>query len=192
MTKPFLRITVLAAGLSLTLPAYVRAAPDPGATPPVQAPQSSALKDAPGYNIHIVSQTPGQLILRGGAPTKGTLQWLTKLAKDNKLPLTMVDLRTPARSYDLNREGNRLPPNEEKSILAAAGHTHLPLSALDKQFPQKVSPLLAGPGIVYFHCQYGVNRTGFAIGRLSKMTGKSFDRTGLGDRDFKQGFNYQQ
>lgn len=168
------------------------AAPNPGQHQPTNPAQTSSLKNAPGYNIHIVEHSPGKLVLRGGAPTKGTMDWLNRVAKENNLPLTVVDLRTPARPYDLNKEGGRLTPTEEKSHLLALGHQYAPMSALGKTFGHDLNNIVGKEGIVYIHCQYGVNRTGFAIGRLSKLTGKQFDRTGLGDRDFKQGVNYQK
>ncbi len=166
---------------------------DPGQTPAAVRPLSQETLGIPGHNVHVVSASEGYLFLRGAAPTTQTMSWLLEVAKKTGLPLTMVDLRVPVRDYDKNGEGGRLSPATEKGLTEKAGHTYVPRSALAKTFGEDLAAIAAQPrGIVYLHCQYGVNRTGFAIGRLHKLTGMDFDRTGLGDRDFKQGVAYQK
>lgn len=186
-----LRVLCLLMGLSvgLVLPQAHAAT----ALAPVSASaELTQVMTAVGHNVHLVAQGPGTLLFRGGAPTPDTLKWLQTLARQRGVPLTLVDLRTPPRPYDLNQENGRLAPDREKSLLAQGGNRYVPLSALDKKFTSTMASLTSKPGIVYFHCQYGVNRTGFALGRLVVNTGLKLDRTGVGERDFNQGVAYEQ
>ena len=191
MNIAFLRVLCLLMGLAGGL--VFSSAQAATALAPVSASaEMTQVMTAVGHNVHLVAQGPGTLLFRGGAPTPDTLKWLQTLARQRGVPLTLVDLRTPPRPYDRNHENGRLSPEREKNLLAQGGNRYVPLSALDKKFTNAMGALTSQPGIVYFHCQYGVNRTGFALGRLVVDTGLKLDRTGVGERDFNQGVAFEK
>ena len=47
-------------------------------------------------------------------------------------------------------------------------------------------------GDVYIHCHYGVNRTGFAVGRYATARDLEVDRAKMGERDWNQGVAFQK
>lgn len=144
----------------------------------------------PGFNVHFVCSYGWGKMWRGGAPTAQTLAWLGRHARQHNLTLTLIDLRAPASSDDVSGKGKRFTPTQEKLWARREHHAYYSMSALDA----KLLPTLEQArrkGDVYIHCMYGVNRTGFAIGRFTVSTGAAIDKSGLGARDIKQGVDFQ-
>jgi len=160
-----------AGGLALAAPA-----PAPG-TPP-------------GFNVHRVAAHERGAVWRGGAPRKDTLAALAASAKARWVTVTLIDLRTPPNTDDRSGKAGRLAPKDEAALAAKLGLRYLPVSALSKELPSRIEEA-ARQGDVYMHCMYGVNRTGFAVARYARATGREVDREGLGKRDWSQGFAFQ-
>jgi hypothetical protein len=128
---------------------------------------------------------------RGGGPTAKTLEWLGRHAHQHDQVLTLIDLRHPASSDDLSGKGGRLSPAAEKAWAVREHHRYHCLSALDPQLVPTIEQALR-QGDVYIHCMYGVNRTGFAMGRYAVATSATLDRSGMGTRDVKQGEDFER
>jgi hypothetical protein len=112
-------------------------------------------------------------------------------AQQQGRPLTLIDLRHPPFDDDLRGGGGRLTPAGEEKLAAQLGLRYRSVSALDKGLIELIDQALA-EGDVYLHCQYGVNRTGFAVGRYATARQLKVDRTKMGERDWNQGVNFQR
>ncbi len=145
----------------------------------------------PGFNVHLVEARPGGRFWRGGAPRLDTAATLLRSARERRVHLTLLDLRFPPNTDDRLPKGGRLTPDGEKRWAQQAGVTHQPISALDPSLPARIEAALAR-GDVYLHCMYGVNRTGFAVGRWATARSRNPDRAGLGKRDWKQGVAFEK
>lgn len=144
-----------------------------------------------GHNVYKVLESPNSILWRGGAPTNETISDLAEFSKKHNRKVTLIDLRKPERAYDLSGDNGGLTSYEEKNLSKSNGLNYLRISALDPAFCDIVTEKLKG-GDVYLHCMYGVNRTGFAIGRLSIDQGATFDTEGLGKRDVRSGENFEE
>lgn len=147
----------------------------------------------PGKNVHRVAEVETGVFWRGAAPLSETLTALASSAKGRKRSVTLLDLRSPANSDDRSRKGGRHSPESESAAAKALGIRYRAISALDKDLVKVINTALSS-GDVYIHCMYGVNRTGFAVGRWARSKGSDdsrIDRTGLGDRDWRQGWEFQ-
>ncbi|NDD27385.1 MAG: hypothetical protein EB084_03865 [Proteobacteria bacterium] len=186
---------VLLLGAFLTCPPAVAAPPS---SAPPHATASSASTDTqkgpappPGFNVHLVTLANGHRLWRGGAPRPDTLAALLASARARGVRVTLLDLRHPPFEDDLSGKGGRLSPDAEKKAASTASSRYLSMSALDPSLLKQIEEALS-EGDVYVHCMYGVNRTGFAVGRYATARGASVDRTGLGERDFNQGEAFQR
>lgn len=144
-----------------------------------------------GHNVFKVLETDRSILWRGGAPSKETILELAEFSKKYNRSVTLIDLRKPERAYDLSGDNGGLTSVEEKNLSERNGLNYLRISALDPSFCEVVIDKLKA-GDVYLHCMYGVNRTGFAIGRLSIDQGAEFDIEGLGKRDVRSGENFEE
>lgn len=162
----------------------------PLALPLLAAPLAAAPLPPPGHNVHLVQETPAGRFWRGGAPSAETVEALARTAKARGKSVTLVDLRTPANRDDQSGKDGRLAPKAEAELAKRLGLKYVAVSALDKSLPSRLKEA-AQSGDVYIHCMYGVNRTGFAVGRYARATGQQVDRTGLGKRDYNQGDAFQ-
>ena len=159
---------------------------------PVGRPARGAEPSAPpGFNVYLVRQAGGRSFWRGGAPTQATLAALAAAARRRNAPITFIDLRTPPNRDDRSGKGGRLSPTQEQQRVRELGYRYLALSALDPALPARVEAA-SREGDVYLHCMYGVNRTGFAVGRWAHAVGVSVGRTGLGERDWRQGVAHER
>lgn len=186
------RALLLAALLwTLPHPAAAHAAPAgaPAALPSV-APTDRQAAPA-GFNVHLVRTRDGHRLWRGGAPRSDTFKALLAAARSRKVGVTFIDLRHPPSTDDLSGKGGRLTPSAEEKTASAEGFRYLSISALDKTLNLRIDEALA-QGDVYLHCMYGVNRTGFAIGRYATARGLTVDREGLGERDYSQGEQFER
>lgn len=156
----------------------------PAAQPPAR------VAAPPGRNIHLVQETPSGRFWRGAAPGVDTLEALARAAKARGKSATLVDLRTPPSADDRSGKGGRLPPDAEAAQARRLGLRYLAVSALDRKLPERLQQV-GRAGDVYIHCMYGVNRTGFAVARFARFTGRPVNRSGLGKRDFAEGDAFQ-
>lgn len=146
----------------------------------------------PGHNVHTVTKTDaGTMFWRGGGVRKDTLQALQARAKETGRPVTLIDLRHPPFDDDLKGGGGRLAPAAEEKTARELGLRYRSISALDKGLVPVIDEALK-KGDVYIHCMYGVNRTGFAVGRYATARNLKVERTKLGERDWKQGVDFQR
>ena len=145
----------------------------------------------PGHNVHRVIDHEQNTLWRGGGPTRETLQALQASAQENHRPITLIDLRHPPFADDLRGGGGRLTPAGEEKMALGLGLRYRSISALDKSLIQVIDEALE-QGDVYIHCQYGVNRTGFAVGRYATARDLKVDRQKMGERDWNQGVNFQR
>lgn len=146
--------------------------------------------DPPGHNVHRVVLKEGAVMWRGGSPTRETLRALQATARKTGRPVTFIDLRHPPFDDDLRGGGGRLTPAGEEKAARELGLRYRSISALDRDLIEVLAQALRD-GHVYVHCQYGVNRTGFAVGRYATAGKLKVDRTKLGERDWNQGVNFQ-
>ena len=131
------------------------------------------------------------ILWRGGAPTKETILELAEFSKKHNRSVTLIDLRKPERDYDRSGDNGGLTIHEEKNLSESNGLNYLRISALDSKFCEVLGEKLK-EGDVYLHCMYGVNRTGFAIGRFSIDQGAEYDIEGLGKRDVRSGEKFEE
>lgn len=150
-----------------------------------------ALADPPGHNIHLVMKKDQNSFWRGGGPTRETMLALQASAKGFGHPVTVIDLRHPAFDDDCIPHAGRLTPNGEEKMASELGLRYHSISALDKGLVPLIDKALA-EGDVYLHCQYGVNRTGFAVGRYATARNLKVDRAKMGERDWNQGVAFQK
>ncbi len=157
------------------------------------APGRSVPEPPSGFNVHLVEIVNGHRFWRGGAPTEKTMSALVAASRARGVMLTLIDLRKPANKDDRSGKGGRMSPAAEQRAVAAAGESvrYQALSALAKDLTSRIAAALR-TGDVYVHCMYGVNRTGFAIGRHAASTGRAPNRKGLGERDYRQGVAYHR
>ena len=144
-----------------------------------------------GHNVFKVLEVDGSILWRGGAPTINTILELAEFSKKHNRIVTLIDLRKPERAYDLSGDNGGLTSLKERNLSESKGLNYLRISALDPSFCEVVTDKLK-EGDVYLHCMYGVNRTGFAVGRLSINQGAKFDIDGLGKRDVRSGENFEE
>lgn len=156
----------------------------------VSRPAGAELTTPPGFNVHVVTQEDGHILWRGGAPRSDTIRALEEASSARHIKVTFIDLRHPANRDDLAGWGGRLSPAAEKRMAEGLGLHYISISALDKHLLASIHEALKA-GDVYIHCMYGVNRTGFAIGRLATADRLIIDRTGLGKRDWREGDAFQ-
>jgi hypothetical protein len=116
---------------------------------------------------------------------------LLESAQTRKVKLLLLDLRHPAWRDDLSGKGGRLSPEGEKQMASELGLRYQSMSAMDPALPAFMAEALRH-GDVYIHCMYGVNRTGFAVGRFATADRFQPDRDGLGERDWTQGVHFQE
>lgn len=145
----------------------------------------------PGHNVHPVVEHEQHLFWRGGGPTRETMLALQASARQHQRPVTLIDLRHPPFDDDRRGGGGRLTPAGEKRLAAQLGLRYRAVSALDKDLIAIIDKALQA-GDVYLHCQYGVNRTGFAVARYATAHGLTIDRRKLGERDWNQGVRFQK
>ena len=145
----------------------------------------------PGHNVHRVVEQDEHLFWRGGGPTRETMLALQATARQQQRPLTLIDLRHPPFDDDRRGGGGRLSPAGEKRLANQLGLRYRAVSALDKDLIAIIDEALQA-GDVYLHCQYGVNRTGFAVARYATARGLKVDRRKLGERDWNQGVRFQK
>jgi hypothetical protein len=151
-----------------------------------------AAEAPPGHNIHVVTESKsGSTFWRGGGPRADTLKALQARAKETGRPVTLIDLRHPPFDDDLKGGGGRLTPVAEEKSAKELGLRYRSISALDKSLVPTIDEALK-QGDVYIHCMYGVNRTGFAVGRYATARNLKVDREKLGERDWNQGVNFQR
>lgn len=143
-----------------------------------------------GLNVHLVVNDSTHLMWRGGAPRIDTVRALQKAAAARHVTVTFIDLRHPANLDDVSGRGGRLSPVDEEKLARQSGLHYVSMSALDKTLLTRVQQALQ-EGDVYIHCMYGVNRTGFAVARYATARGIQVERTGMGDRDWRQGEAFQ-
>jgi hypothetical protein len=146
--------------------------------------------DPPGFNVHEVTTVHGHTMWRGGAPTPETMKALAKAAKTDGA-VTIFDLRHPDNSDDNSGKGGRLSPSGEAKMAQQYGLRYVSVSALGKNLPEQIDAALK-KGDVYIHCMYGVNRTGFACGRLATRDHLTIERKGIGARDYDQGAAFEK
>lgn len=144
----------------------------------------------PGHNIHEVYRQNGNVFWRGGGPRKDTMLSLQARARETGHPVTLIDLRHPPFEDDLKGGGGRLTPAGEKKLAEQYGLRYQSISALDKNLIPVLDKALQA-GDVYIHCMYGVNRTGFAVGRYATAHKLKVDREKLGERDWQQGVDFE-
>ena len=144
----------------------------------------------PGFNVHLVQESGGRPVWRGGAPRRDTLDALARSARARGVVLTLIDLRAPANSDDQSGKKGRLAPRSEEALSRKLGVRYVSVSALDRQLPARLQAALK-QGDVYMHCMYGVNRTGFAAARYASAARVSTTTAGLGKRDWRQGAAFQ-
>lgn len=175
---------------TLTCP---RASASPVAPPaPTKAASSARANDLPpGFNVHLVRHHDGHRFYRGGAPRGDTFKALVSAARARGVIVTFIDLRRPPSTDDESGKGGRLTPAAEQKMATAEHVEYISVSALDKALLQTIDEALA-KGDVYLHCMYGVNRTGFAIGRYATGRKHTVNREGLGERDYDQGEAFQK
>ena len=145
----------------------------------------------PGFNVHLVQETKTGRLWRGGAPRKDTLEALAESAKKRHVTVTLLDLRTPANADDKSGKAGRLSPAQEKALCEKLGLRYEPVSALDAKLTDRMTEALT-KGDAYFHCMYGVNRTGYAAARYACATQAHVDPAGLGKHDWEQGYAHQR
>ncbi|MBT9584215.1 hypothetical protein IV102_12810 [bacterium] len=151
-----------------------------------------AIADPPGHNVHLVFKgEQGTTMWRGGGPRRDTLQALQAAAQQSGRPITLIDLRHPPFADDLRGGGGRLSPTGEEKAARELGLRYRSISALDKNLINVLDDALQ-QGDVYLHCMYGVNRTGFAVGRYATARDLQVDRKKMGERDWNQGVNFQR
>jgi len=141
--------------------------------------------------VHVVIRREQNTLWRGGGPTRETMLALQSSAQQNGRPITLIDLRHPPFADDLRGGGGRLSPAGEEKMARELGLRYLSVSALDKDLVQLMDRALL-EGDVYIHCMYGVNRTGFAVGRYATACELKVDRSKLGVRDWNQGVNFER
>lgn len=170
-----------------------RASASPAAPPaPTKTASPSSVQDLPpGFNIHLVRPHDGHRFYRGGAPRGDTFKTLVSAARARGVIVTFIDLRHPPSTDDESGKGGRLAPAAEQKMATAEHMGYVSVSALDKTLLARIDEALA-QGDVYLHCMYGVNRTGFAIGRYATGRKLAVDRDGLGERDYSQGEAFQK
>jgi hypothetical protein len=147
--------------------------------------------DLPGHNIHVVLQREQHTMWRGGGPRRDTMRALQAAAQEGGRPVTLIDLRHPPFADDLRGGGGRLTPAGEEKAARELGLRYRSISALDKDLISVLDQALQ-EGDVYIHCMYGVNRTGFAVGRYATARDLKVDRQKMGTRDWNQGVNFQR
>ncbi len=145
----------------------------------------------PGFNIHRVLRRKGHVFWRGGTPRLDTLKAVLARARARGVTVTFIDLRHPANADDRSGRGGRLTPHSEKRASLEAGAHYLSISALDHALIPDIDRALAR-GDVYIHCMYGVNRTGFAIGRFAVAEHLQVGRVGIGKRDYHEGVAFEK
>ena len=145
----------------------------------------------PGHNVHSVRELDERVFWRGGGPTRETMLALQARARQKGRPVTLIDLRHPPFNDDFRGTGARLTPAGEKTLSGQLGLRYRAINALDKNLIRVLDEALQA-GDVYLHCQYGVNRTGFAVGRYATAHNLKVDRKKLGERDWNQGVRFQQ
>jgi hypothetical protein len=150
-----------------------------------------ALADPPGHNVHLVFKKEQNTLWRGGGPTRETLLSLRDTAKELGHPVTLIDLRHPAFDDDWIPHAGRLTPAGEEKLAKELGLRYHSISALDKGLVHLIDEALV-EGDVYIHCHYGVNRTGFAVGRYATARELEVDRSKMGERDWNQGVAFQK
>lgn len=155
------------------------------------SPLPAAPLAVPGFNVHAVEVKKVSRILRGGAPTRATLEALARSARERGVRVTLFDLRSPANADDRSGKGGRLAPAAEAAMAAKLGIGYVRISALDRELVRRIQEARR-EGDVYFHCMYGVNRTGFAAGRLACASGESHPTVGTGKRDWAQGVAFEK
>ncbi|GEM_PF-6931894 len=143
------------------------------------------------HNVYKVLEGDRSILWRGGAPTKETILELAEFSKKHNRSVTLIDLRKPERDYDRSGDNGGLTIHEEKNLSESNGLNYLRISALDSKFCEVLGEKLK-EGDVYLHCMYGVNRTGFAIGRFSIDQGAEYDIEGLGKRDVRSGEKFEE
>ncbi len=160
--------------------------------PAVAAPLDlPAATQPPGHNVHLVVKKEQNSFWRGGGPTRETMLALQAGAKEFNHPVTLIDLRHPPFNDDWISHAGRLTPDGEEKMAKELGLRYHSISALDKGLIKLIDEALA-EGDVYIHCHYGVNRTGFAVGRYATARDLEVDRTKLGERDWNQGVAFQK
>ena len=160
--------------------------------PAVAAPLDlPAATQPPGHIVHLVVKKEQNSFWRGGGPTRETMLALQAGAKEFNHPVTLIDLRHPPFNDDWISHAGRLTPDGEEKMAKELGLRYHSISALDKGLIKLIDEALA-EGDVYIHCHYGVNRTGFAVGRYATARDLEVDRTKLGERDWNQGVAFQK
>lgn len=145
----------------------------------------------PGHNVHqVLVRQGGGTAWRGGAPTRQTLLDLQARARERKRPLLLIDLRHPDNEDDRSGKSGRLSPEAERQLASELGLRYVSISALDHDLVPTMKQGLKD-GDIYVHCMYGVNRTGFAMGRYATATHCDMDREALGKRDWQQGVDFE-
>ena len=160
--------------------------------PAVAAPLDlPAAAQPPGHNVHLVVKKEQNSFWRGGGPTRETMLALQAGAKELNHPVTLIDLRHPPFNDDWISHAGRLTPDGEEKMARELGLRYHSISALDKGLIKLIDEALA-QGDVYIHCHYGVNRTGFAVGRYATARELEVDRAKMGERDWNQGVAFQK
>lgn len=176
--------SLLLAGAAWAQPAARGAAPLETRPIPLETP--------PGFNVHLVFDHKDKgLFWRGGGPRPDTMQFLAEEARRRHRPLTLIDLRHPANRDDVSGKGGRLSPAGEEKMASSLGLRYHSISALDEGAVAYIAGALK-EGDVYVHCMYGVNRTGFMVGRYATSKRLEVDRTGMGTRDYRDGVKFQE
>lgn len=145
----------------------------------------------PGPNVHLVRETETGHLWRGGGPRVKTLEALQQSASERNVKVTLFDLRHPSNADDRSGKDGRLSPQDEQKWAAEHGLTYRSHSSFEDDLPALIDKALA-EGDVYVHCMYGVNRTGFTVGRYCTRYGLKIDRSGMGERDWNQGVAWQK
>ena len=154
-------------------------------------PRPFVREEPSGINVHYVAGGEKGVFWRGAAPRRDTLQALLKSAQARNVKVTLIDLRHPANSDDRSGKSGRLSPHSENQACQEMGLHYESVSAMDGNLIGVLKEALAR-GDVYIHCMYGVNRTGFAVGRFATAQRLKVERDGLGRRDWEQGVRWQQ
>ena len=150
------------------------------------------LATPPGFNVHqVFDHQDKETFWRGGGPRQDTLQFLASEARRKHRPLTLIDLRHPANQDDVSGKQGRLSPAAEAKMASALGLRYHSISALDTGAIALIAEALR-QGDVYVHCMYGVNRTGFAVGRYATAKHIEVERAGMGTRDYRDGVKFQE
>ena len=145
----------------------------------------------PGINVHLVVRRQTGTLWRGAGPRRDTVLALRDSAKARKVKLMLIDLRHPATTDDVSGKDGRLSPQAESQLAQELGINYRSISAMDNGLPAMIAEALRH-GDVYIHCMYGVNRTGFAVGRYATADRIKADRQGLGEKDWLDGVHFQQ